>query len=492
MRSLFSGVSGLKVHQTKMDVIGNNISNVNTVGFKSSSVNFTDIFYQTTQSATGPNATTGSAGKNAMQIGLGSNLASITTNISVSGGAQRTDNPFDVMINGDAFFIVKSGGANYFTKSGAFTVDAAGTLATGSGATVMGWQAVNGEIQKDAVSELKIMSPENLYAEPEATESTYVQGNIDQKDKQVAFGSDGFPVQVSFFDNLGNSYIAKLGVTQTEAASNKYSVTLKDIVSNDESLFVKKTTTGGVTTYSEGKLTEVSFGGQTYKMTKGADFATTGEYTITTADTDINMLEFSGTNGSFVAVTPDATVPTDSVNTTGVGNSLNLGFTGLVPNPFSATGIDIDFSKITMYSTSGSSSIESTKGDLEGNGAGKQVGNMTGISIDTAGKIFGSYDNGDEVLLGQIAVATFSNPSGLESVGNSMFAQTQNSGEFDGIGQDPTQDGGSLSTGVLEMSNVDLSSEFTNMITTQRGFQANSRIITTSDTMLEELINLKR
>lgn len=140
MRSLFSGVSGLKVHQTKMDVIGNNIANVNTVGFKGSTVNFSDIFYQTTQNATGANAETGMAGKNAIQIGLGSNLASITQNISTPGGAQRTDNPFDCMINGDAFFIVKSGGMNYFTKSGDFKVDAAGTLCTSSGASVMGWQ----------------------------------------------------------------------------------------------------------------------------------------------------------------------------------------------------------------------------------------------------------------------------------------------------------------------------------------------------------------
>jgi flagellar hook protein FlgE len=145
-----------------------------------------------------------------------------------------------------------------------------------------------------------------------------------------------------------------------------------------------------------------------------------------------------------------------------------------------------------MYATSGTSKIESTKGSLEGKGAGLPVGNMTGISIDTSGKIYGSYDNGTKKLLGQIAVATFANPSGLESIGDSMFAETMNSGEFDGVGQDPTQGGGSLSTGVLEMSNVDLSSEFTNMIITQRGFQANSRIITVSDTMLEELINLKR
>lgn len=495
MRSLFSGVSGLRAHQTKMDVIGNNISNVNTVGFKSSSVNFTDVFYQTAQSATGPNALTGAAGKNPMQVGLGSNIASITTNITGQGGAQRTDNPFDVMINGDAFFVVNSGGTNYFTKSGAFTVDAAGTLCTSSGASVMGWQVdADGNIVKDAVSPIKIMTPENLYAEPAATTDTYIQGNIDQKDPQIAYGEEGFPVQVSFYDNIGNSYNAKLSITQSQNVNNKYSVSLKDIVdSNDQSLFVNKTTSAtGVTTYSDGKLTSVTLGGIKYTVEKDTDFATNGEYTLKPdSTTNQTVLEFSGTNGSFVTV-GNGLIPTGNEVATTVSNkSINMSFE-TTPSPFSTTGIDIDFSKVTMYSTSGSSSLESTKGNTEGKGAGKQVGNMTGVSIDAAGKIFGSYDNGDSKILGQLAVATFANPSGLESVGNSMFAQTQNSGEFDGIGQDPTQGGGSLSTGVLEMSNVDLSGEFTSMITTQRGFQANSRIITTSDTMIEELVNLKR
>ena len=130
MRSLFSGVSGLKVHQTRMDVIGNNISNVNTIGFKSSSVNFSDVFYQTTQSASGPNDATGTTGRNAMQIGLGANVASITTAIGTTGASQRTDDPFDLMIEGNSFFVVNYGGTNYFTKAGAFGVDGFGTLCT--------------------------------------------------------------------------------------------------------------------------------------------------------------------------------------------------------------------------------------------------------------------------------------------------------------------------------------------------------------------------
>jgi flagellar hook protein FlgE len=476
MRSLFSGVSGLKVHQTKMDVIGNNISNVNTIGFKSSSVSFSDVFYQTTQSASGPNPTTGTTGKNAMQVGLGSNVASITTAITTAGASQRTDNPFDVMIEGDSFFIVNSGGTNYFTKAGSFNIDAQGTLCTPSGASVMGWQVDKNDDSKsvaDAVSPLRIMSPENLYAEPEATTNIYIAGNIDSKDTQLT-SNTGKMVNITFFDKMGHGYTADMVVKQTEE-TDKYTVAIKDIKDEDgQSIFVKKEVdedTGEVT-YSSSGFTGFVFGEQEGTI----DIEDDGTILIDTSDTSI--LSFNGSTGAFTGIGEEEG-----------GKSISLTIGG-EPNPFGT--IDIDFSSITMYSTSGSSSLEATKGSLTGLGAGKQVGNMTGVNIDGSGKIYGKYDNGDSRLLGQIAVASFSNPAGLEAVGDSMFASTQNSGDFDGIGQDPTQGGGSLTTGVLEMSNVDLSQQFTDMITTQRGFQANSRIITTSDTLLEELINLKR
>ena len=486
MRSLFSGVSGLKVHQTKMDVIGNNISNVNTIGFKSSSVTFADVFYQTTQGASGPNTTTGTTGRNAMQIGLGANVASVTASITTSGASQRTDNPFDVMIEGEGFFIVNSGGTNYFTKAGSFNVDAQGTLCTAGGASVMGWQVDDNDPTKtvaDAVSPLSIMAPENLYAEPEATSAVYVAGNIDSKDTQIA-SETGKVVNITFFDKMGHSYTADLRVWQSEDANNVYRVAVTDVKDEDGlSIFLNKLTdvdTGDIT-YEASGITSFNFGGIEYQ----ADVAEDGTVTIDTADAPV--ITFNGATGAFVNVGDGAT-PGDSIafliTADGGGGSTTES------NPFES--IDVDFSSITMYSTSGSSSLEATKGNLDGIGAGKQVGNMTGVNIDASGKIYGKYDNGDSRLLGQIAVASFSNPAGLEAVGGSMFASTQNSGDFDGIGQDPTQGGGSLTTGVLEMSNVDLSQQFTDMITTQRGFQANSRIITTSDTLLEELINLKR
>lgn len=479
MRSLFSGVSGLKVHQAKMDVIGNNISNVNTVGFKSSFVTFSDVFYQTSKNASGPNIATGTTGRNAMQVGLGASVASVTATITTPGASQRTDNPFDVMIEGEGFFIVNSGGTNYFTKAGSFNVDSQGTLCTASGASVMGWQVDDNDPTKtvaDAVSQLTIMAPENLYAKPEATSALYISGNIDSKDTQIA-SQTGKVVNITFFDNMGHSYTADLRLWQTEEATNVYQVAVTDIKDEDgQSIFVTKLVdldTGDIT-YEDSSISEFSFG---ENSTFQAEVDEDGTVTIDTADAPV--ITFNGATGAFVSVGDGATP----------GSSIDFSINA-EPNPFQT--INVDFSSITMYSTSGSSSLEATKGSLEGIGAGKQVGNMTGVSIDASGKIYGKYDNGDSRLLGQIAVASFSNPAGLEAVGNSMYASTQNSGDFDGIGQDPTQGGGSLSTGVLEMSNVDLSAQFTDMITTQRGFQANSRIITTSDTLLEELINLKR
>ncbi|MCR5793238.1 MAG: flagellar hook protein FlgE [Lachnospiraceae bacterium] len=492
MRSLFSGVAGLKTHQTKMDVIGNNIANVNTVGFKSSTVNFSDVLYQTTQSASGANEVTGAAGTNAKQIGLGSGLASITSSMTTAGGSQTTDNPLDVMISGDAFFVVKSGGTNYFTKDGSFKIDANGTLCTSSGATVQGWMVDDqtGEVVRAAVQDLTVMAPKFLYSAPEATTDAYLSGNIDKNDTSLT--STGINVQPTFYDKLGNAYTAQLNIKQTDVTS-QYTVNVTDILdSNGNSIFVTATTnTDGSVTYSTdgAQVATVTLGGIEYTCEVSDDGSS---YTIVGPEDgdDCVMLEFSGSNGKFVGTNVATPNETDLLSILGEKVTMAFLTDDTVANPFE--DLSIDFSSLTMYSTSGSSSIEPTRGAINGSGAGYPAGNMSGISIDQSGKIYGTYDNGTSRLLGQIVTASFTNPSGLEAVGSNMFAQTQNSGEFDGIGQDPTAGGGKLTTGVLEMSNVDLSTEFTQMIVTQRGFQANSRIITTSDTMLEELINLKR
>lgn len=491
MRSLNSGVSGLSVHQTRMDVIGNNIANVNTIGYKASSANFADVFYQTTQSATGPNAETGAAGRNALQIGMGTNLASVTKSIEQTGGTQRTDNPFDVMINGNSFFIVNNGGTNYFTKAGAFGIDGSGNLATPDGSLVMGWQVDPLDPSKamaDNVSPLRIMSPENQFASPVATTHVNISGNIDSKDTQIA-SNTGKTVSISFYDSMGYAYSGQIKLQQLEGVENEYSVTLMNITNeNGGSIFANKIVDdSGMTSYVPTEINSFDFGGFTYNVNVNPD---NGSLTLSSEDAEGNTLtgdnlpsatlSFNKEDGSFSGV---------SGNDGELLNSLNF---SIHQEPTAYEEINIDFSSLTMYSTSGNSSLEAAKGSIDGVGAGRQVGNLSGIGIDTAGRIYGRYDNGDSRLLGQIAVAKFSNPSGLEAVGNNMFIQTQNSGEFDGIGQDITSDGGAFTTGALEMSNVDLASEFTDMITTQRGFQANSRIITVSDTLLEELINLKR
>ena len=434
MRSLYSGVSGLKVHQTKMDVIGNNIANVNTVGFKSSTVTFKDVFYQTTQSASGPNETTGTGGQNAKQIGLGVSLGSISKNITSEGGSQRTDNPFDMKLSGDGFFIVNKAGVNYFTRAGAFTTDAAGNLVNGDGYNVMGWQAdKDGNVIKDTVSKLTIKTADKLQTKAAKTEKTSFTGNINASDSSfVSDGTGGYTggitMSAQIYDSVGQQYLLTFNVLKTKTA-NEYTVTPTSLKSADGT-----------------------------DRTTAID--TTKAYTTLTFDADTGALKAS-----------TATAP------------LNIDWNGSGITGRTEQKISIDFSGLTSVATETSTHSSSD---------GKAVGTMTGVGVQTDGRIIAAYSNGDNVCIGQIAVATFDNPAGLEAVGNTMYQTTMNSGTFDGIGEDVSAGGGSITTGVLEMSNVDLSTEFTEMITTQRGFQANSRIITVSDTMIEELTNLKR
>ena len=228
MRSLYSGVAGLKTHQTKMDVIGNNIANVNTVGFKSSQVLFKDVLYQTTQSSTG--ATANSGGTNAKQIGLGTSVATVTTT-QTSGSAQSTNNPYDLMINGSSFFVVNRGGTNYFTKVGAFKTDDAGNLVTGNGDLVMGWQ-VDPEnptmIKRDQVTALRPEQEKNQVAEPEMTSKMYMHGNIASVDPKLQT-ADGVITTVPIYDNLGYAYTVKYKITQDPSDPSTYNVAIDSI-----------------------------------------------------------------------------------------------------------------------------------------------------------------------------------------------------------------------------------------------------------------------
>ncbi len=542
MRSLYSGVSGLKTHQTKMDVIGNNIANVNTTAYKSQSITFSELMYQTTQAASGANPETGRAGTNARQIGLGVKTGAISASIETAGATQSTGNPFDIKITGDAFFIVSNGQDNFFTRDGSFYVDGQGNLAmTSNGYTVQGWQVQNGMIAKDTVSALKIMSAENMTYPPAATTEAYVSGIIDKNDPSVS-SEAGKIISVNFFDNLGYAYTAKISMKAT-GTEGMYTAELTEVLdSNGDAIDSTNIKLGSVKNVADAKtltlangytvngttMTYLDEGGNSQTinlagtLTEDEKKVLANAYGYTTYEEFAKLYVDDGTGvattlGSLVdagnissKITPaDSSISVDGKQITGgviqynttTGEILNVN--GLTNNlelvlsfgdqPGSAfEDINIDFSPSSNYNNNGTSTISAVSGDTDGYGTGRKLGEMSGISIQSDGMIYASYDNGQTKLLGQIAVATFANASGLQKEGDNLYSATMNSGEFDGIGQDVSADGGYMTTGVLEMSNVDLSSEFTEMITTQRGFQANSRIITVSDTLLEELVNLKR
>ena len=567
MRSLYSGVAGLKTHQTRMDVIGNNIANVNTTAYKSSSMTFSELMSQTTQKASGANATTGVGGTNAKQIGLGVKAGAINTAITTQGSAQSTGNPFDIMITGDNFFVVSNGSENFFTRDGSFYVDGAGNLAmTSTGYNVMGWgvDETTGNIKQDTVTALRIMSAANMTYPPEATTKANISGILDENDKDVT-SANGKTVNLNFFDARGYSYTAKFTFKQSGGdKTNEYSMELNKILdSTGAEIDISKLEFGN---RSQQKMeTKVTLNTDAYKWdgkvlkTKDgttdvanlADIFNTDGSLITPADDAAAQKQqealdaiakaygYEGSTDEFLNLYITSTVDKDKQLTiqdllgnmmvgkmtdvlpadgsaitmegryfegttvvfnkdTGKLESVGGSTTNLNVNAaFSALGgnfsdVTIDLSECTNYDNKGTSTIGATSGDLDGLGTGRRLGDMIGVSIQKDGMIYASYDNGMTKLLGQIATAAFANASGLEKEGDNLYSATLNSGEFDGIGVDITAGGGYMSTGQLEMSNVDLSSEFTEMITTQRGFQANSRIITVSDTLLEELTNLKR
>ncbi len=469
MRSLFAGVAGLKTHQTRMDVIGNNIANVNTTAYKSQSMVFSDLMYQTTQKASGANEQTGVGGTNARQIGLGSKTSSIKTAIASQGAAQSTNDPFDIMISGDAFFVVSNGSENFFTRDGSFYIDGKGNLAmTSTGYNVMGWQVdpddpTEMNIKKDTVSPLRLMTGKNMTYPPAATEKATVDGVVDKYDTDVT-GKDGRIMNLEIFDNQGYKYTVKLSVHEVNGDNGNFYVKLDDVqdVNGKSIMYDEKGDP------IQNVTDKFKFGGKiTDKDGKDVDNAV--------------YLNYKNGEGTFNGVgdSMDQTTPDDARTT------LEIGLDNF-------KDIEIDFSATFNYNKSGVSTISSYAGLESGEGEGRKVGELSGITVQKDGKIFASYDNGQRRILGQIAVANFANPSGLEKQGDNLYSATMNSGNFDGVGEDITQDGGRMDSGVLEMSNVDLSQEFTEMITTQRGFQANSRIITVSDTLLEELTNLKR
>jgi flagellar hook protein FlgE len=420
LRSMFSAISGLRGHQIMMDVIGNNIANVNTVGFKSGRVNFQDILSQTLHGATAPSGGLGSI--NPAQIGLGMTVAGIDV-LQTQGNLQSTGKTTDMAIQGDAFFIESAGGVISYTRDGAFDIALDGSLGNpASGMKVQGWQA-------DAAGAIDITQPITNIVIPVgqrttalATSHVTLSGNLDAG---AAVGTD-VPTTTTVFDSLGVAHSVK--VTFTKTSANAWS----------------------------------------WAATKDA------------ADTGITITNVPYSAGP--PVVPAVNNGTLAYGSSGVysASTGTLAFT--FPDGATATTPGIDMTQMTQFSGTSQPA---------GQTDGFTSGTLVTFAVGNAGELSGVYSNGQTQVLGQIALANFLNSAGLLRAGQNNFVATSASGVAS-VGTAGTGGRGTVMTGALEMSNVDLAAQFTGMITAERGFQANGRVITTSDEMLQELVNLKR
>ena len=413
MRSMFAGVSGLRTHQTMMDVVGNNIANVNTTGYKGSTATFADTLSQTVRAGSAPGA---NGGTNAAQVGLGVRLGGINVR-QTQGSLQTTGRTTDLAIAGEGFFAVRSGGATTYTRAGAFSLDGAGRLTSPSGAVLQGWAATaDGRVDTASpVADLRV--PVNATIAPVASTRVVLGGNLSTTTEPGA----AVTLSAEVFDSLGTA--TPVAVRFTRAATpNTWSVSV---------------TSQGTPPASLGPDRTVTFDPTTGEATGAAP----GPYTISDAGT--------GASATF---------------------SLDLGVPG---------------SGASVTQLGATDSIRVTGGD------GQAAGTLKSFAVADDGSVQGIFSNGRQQVIGQVAVATFANPGGLTKVGDTMFAASPNSGvarlQAAGVGG-----AGSLSAGTLEMSNVELAEEFSNLILAQRGFQANSRVISASDEMLADLVNLKR
>jgi flagellar hook protein FlgE len=405
---MFSAISGLKNHQTFMDVVGNNIANVNTTGFKQSRVTFQDILSQTVRSASGPQ--NGRGGVNPEQVGLGAVLGGIET-IQSQGTLQSTGKVTDMAIQGDGFFVVSDGKQNLYTRDGAFDLGVDGTLLNpSSGLKVMGWQAnpITGAVDS-TLPPTSIAIPIGAGMTGKASTTLTTTGNLDA----TAASTASVPLSATVYDSLGNAHQLTLTFTKASPTANQWQYTVGD--ATNPSL-----ATGSVTFTSEGKYD------------------------------------------------PTANTPA----------TVNLPLTNGATTPESFT---LDLSQLSQLSSAS---------NLTSNTDGASAGSLTTFSVGSGGEITGVYSNGFKQPLGQIALASFQNPGGLMKAGGNLFSISPNSGSAS-IGAADSNGRGQIATGFLEGSNVDLAQQFTNMIMAERGFQANSRVITTSDEILQDLVNIK-
>ena len=460
MRSLYSGVSGLRNHQIRMDVLGNNISNVNTIGFKKSRVNFQDILSQTMSGAAAPTAEKG--GVNPKQVGLGMTVASIDKIFS-QGSLQTTGLNLDLAIQGDGFFVVKKGEEQFYTRAGSFGLDKYGTLVNpANGLRIQGWKAVKagGNYIIDTKAPVEdIVIPIGGKDPARATSIIKYKSNLNSETPLLPVGrapsekeklESTVVTNIDAYDSKGNIHQVKLTFTRIRDQKNAWQVTA-EVEGADPATQILDVA-GNNQNSSNSIIMKFD--------NKGAPILIQDNPAQPGAPVDIVN------NGRLVA---DLRVdfPADGIIQT---ISLDLGSVG-------------GYDGITQFSAP-----TSTKAyDQDG----YSMGYLQSFTVDNTGVITGIYTNGNKAPIAQIALASFVNPQGLTAEGDTLFKETNNSGRAD-IGPAETGSRGKITAGALEMSNVDLAEAFTDMIVTQRGFQANSRSITTSDQMLQELLTLKR
>lgn len=473
MRSMYSAVSGLRAHQTKMDVIGNNIANINTVGYKKSQVAFQDLLNQLVRGAGAPQD--GKGGTNPQQVGLGVGIGSINT-IQTQGNTQATDSPTDVMIDGEGFFVVTDDTNfenRYYTRAGNFTFDRAGNLVTADGYKVLGYGAdedgnITSEIRPIVVNRSETVAPTT-------TRNIQFDGNLDSRmdlpyeavETQDASGNKKYKLV------LNNDGIYKTDTIIRDSLGNGYKVEFEISKKINENFF------DGDGNWPE----EIGTGDYDTKEDALADLGhPSGQWQYR-----ILSIKPEGGDGKEITLFDeskgfkDIVFSSDGKLTT--GGSLQINIEGAETKFGENNIINVDFSQLHQYADDTSAKPKI----LEGNTAGV----IEGFSISPNGEVVGQFSNGEKKTLGQLILAKFDNSMGLQKLGGNLFTDTRNSGEPQ-VGKPGASGFGSTKSGSLEMSNVDISMEFTEMITTERGFQANSRIITTSDEMLQELVNMKR
>jgi flagellar hook protein FlgE len=465
MRSLFSGVSGLQNHQTRMDVIGNNIANINTTGFKRNRVNFQDILYQQLQGAARPTAEIG--GVNPKEVGLGMSVASIDT-IHIQGSFQSTGLGTDLAIDGQGFFILDNAGKQLFTRAGAFSVDEAGIMVNpANGMKVQGWMAreVEGYTVLDTsrpVTELLI--PIGSKDPAKATTEVNFACNLDKRipeipenptARQVIQGT--WATQIDIYDTFGEKHILQVEFTRVPGTPNSWNAAVVVDPQNEA---------GTNTTIGFGAEAPAAGGATTFTV----NFSNNGTL-LSAVDGDGNESGASGQVQMNVAYDVPNTTPGEGGAQVRQEFVLDLGQVG-------------GFTRsITQYAEASSSKAVEQDG--------RTMGYLDSFKIDSSGIVTGVFSNGTVRPLAQVALATFANQGGLEKAGDNTYRESNNSGMAN-IGPSGVASKGNIRSGVLEMSNVDMADQFTDMIVTQRGFQANSRTIQTADQLLQELLSLKR